>query len=523
MSRMSSRYACRLGLLLSLLMMVMCTSQPTGPSLSGEHASLLVQARVSATLINTLVVEVTAPDITTPLVFNIIVTDGVATGTVEIPTGSDRTITIRAFDTNGIETHRGSATVDVLEGTNPTVYIVLIPVSGGQPVEVEIGSFSVEVVPAAATVAVGETVQLTATILDANGNPFAGEANWASLQPVVATVDATGLVTAVSEGTAQVVAVFGLVGGSAEITVTEPLPAPPFVYVANHKSDDISVIEIATSTVVNTIGVGDDPYGVAIAPDGAFVYVANHKSGDVSVIDTASNSVVATVGAGAHPKGVAVTPDGAFVYVTNHVSDTVSVIETTGNTLVAAIEVGNEPYAVAFSPDGNFAYVTNHKSRDVSVIATASSSVVATVGVGHSPRGMAVAPDGAFVYVALEKSNHVSVIETAGNTVVATVEVGHSPRGVAVTPDGAHAWVVNHKSDTVTVIDTASNTVRATIDVGADPYSVAISEDGTYAFVTNQKSHTVSVIDTASETVVATISVGSGPRGMAITPQAGSE
>jgi YVTN family beta-propeller protein len=73
-------------------------------------------------------------------------------------------------------------------------------------------------------------------------------------------------------------------------------------------SNSVSVIDTASNTVVATVGVGMNPFGVAITPDGTRAYVTNANSSSVSVIDTASNTVVATVGVGGLPEGVAITP-----------------------------------------------------------------------------------------------------------------------------------------------------------------------------------------------------------------------
>lgn len=45
-------------------------------------------------------------------------------------------------------------------------------------------------------------------------------------------------------------------------------------------------------------------------------YVANDFDNTVSVIDIATNTVVATVPVGGAPLALAITPDGAFAYVT---------------------------------------------------------------------------------------------------------------------------------------------------------------------------------------------------------------
>src|SRR5207245_1035403 len=56
----------------------------------------------------------------------------------------------------------------------------------------------------------------------------------------------------------------------------------------------VSVIDTATNTVVATIPVGLDPFGVAITPDGTRAYVTINGDNTVSVFDTTSNTVAAT-------------------------------------------------------------------------------------------------------------------------------------------------------------------------------------------------------------------------------------
>ncbi|PYX60268.1 MAG: hypothetical protein DMG76_03360, partial [Acidobacteria bacterium] len=107
------------------------------------------------------------------------------------------------------------------------------------------------------------------------------------------------------------------------------------------------------NTVLATISLGtnQNPFGVAITPDGTRAYVTiNFPNNVVAVIDTATNTVLATIPVGVGPIGVAITPDGARAYVTNDDSNTVSVIDTATNTLVATVPVGVRPVAVAITP-----------------------------------------------------------------------------------------------------------------------------------------------------------------------------
>ena len=69
---------------------------------------------------------------------------------------------------------------------------------------------------------IGETIQLTANVLDSNRNPIAGTSvTWSIRDTGTATISAQGLVTAVRNGTARVIASFGSI--KKEVTVVVSL------------------------------------------------------------------------------------------------------------------------------------------------------------------------------------------------------------------------------------------------------------------------------------------------------------
>lgn len=85
----------------------------------------------------------------------------------------------------------------------------------------------ITVTPAQAGVAVGGTVQLTATVAPANATNAA--VTWTSSDPTVATVDANGLVAGVKAGTATITATTadGAFATTSVVTVTSAAPVPP--------------------------------------------------------------------------------------------------------------------------------------------------------------------------------------------------------------------------------------------------------------------------------------------------------
>jgi hypothetical protein len=161
-----------------------------------------------------------------PLVFNLPVQNGVAAGTIRMPPGTARTITLEAFDDAGDITHEGSATIDVRAGQNPPVSIAMLPRGGEVPVTATLADVSVIITPGTANVVAGEAQQFAAQIIGPDEQPVAGTVVWAVTNPAFARVSATGLVTGVNAGALQLVATYGGVAGVAQLTVSEG-PAEP--------------------------------------------------------------------------------------------------------------------------------------------------------------------------------------------------------------------------------------------------------------------------------------------------------
>src|SRR6266480_2970924 len=118
---------------------------------------------------------------------------------------------------------------------------------------------SVSVAPPAATVPVGQAVQLTATPKDANGNALTGRAvTWSSSNTSVANVDGSGLVTAAAAGSATITAMSEGQSGTSSITVTPPA-ANKFAIGDRVQTTDVTNIRnapAASGTLVGTQPAG---------------------------------------------------------------------------------------------------------------------------------------------------------------------------------------------------------------------------------------------------------------------------
>ncbi|MYG48086.1 MAG: hypothetical protein F4164_01690, partial [Gemmatimonadales bacterium] len=96
-------------------------------------------------------------------------------------------------------------------------------VSGEARLSVMQAAFSVTVSPPSRSVAPGDTARLIASATDANGHPLRGVVfDWSSSDVTIASVDGSGLVRGVSEGSATITAEAGEASGASEITVASP-------------------------------------------------------------------------------------------------------------------------------------------------------------------------------------------------------------------------------------------------------------------------------------------------------------
>jgi len=168
-----------------------------------------------------------------------------------------------------------SATITaVCEGQSATsvITVTAVPVA------------SVVVSPASASVAVGQTAQLTATPKDAGGSPLSGRVvTWTTNTPAVATVNGSGLVSGVAAGSATITATSeGQAGGSA-ITVTV-----------------VPVASVTVSPATASVQVGQTAQLTATPKDAG----GSPLSGRV-VTWTTSNASVATVNGSGLVRGVA--------------------------------------------------------------------------------------------------------------------------------------------------------------------------------------------------------------------------
>jgi uncharacterized protein YjdB len=202
--------------------------------------------------------------------------------------------------------------------------------TGASTITVRTPAATVVITPATATLAPGSTVRLVATARDASGAILDRAVSWSSSAPAIATVDASGLVTAVAPGNASIVAAVDARADTTAVAVFEPATS------------------ISLSASRDSLDVGESVV-YAAQPIGRSGYAVNRP-----VTWTTTNPAVATVAASGTVTGRAVgvttlvaQSDDARATKTLKVVAPVSAVELTAQTNTVAagqtITIGASP------------------------------------------------------------------------------------------------------------------------------------------------------------------------------------
>ena len=167
---------------------------------------------------------------------------------------------------------------------------------------------SIEISPPSATLTMpGETVQMTAEVKDSGNTTIPGAAVvWSSSHPQYATVDANGLVTAVSNGTTQITATSGGVSTSRPVFVVLAQPAARI---------ELNISEATLTSVGQSLQLDALVYDIdGVAIPGAMVTWSSSHSAVATVSD---NGLVSAVSNGTTL--VTATSGGVSTFATIHV------------------------------------------------------------------------------------------------------------------------------------------------------------------------------------------------------------
>jgi YVTN family beta-propeller protein len=235
----------------------------------------------------------------------------------------------------------------------------------------------------------------------------------------------------------------------------------------------VAVVDTVANKVVTTVPVGVNPKGIAFDPDRGLIYVVNQNRdpnspedylyatnpGSVSVIDAATNSVTQTIGVGRAPQYAALDTNAHRLYISDEGENSIAVVDTMAGTVVANIGVGDSPVGVTVDPDTHTLYVANLIGSSVSVVDTQTNTVRRTLQVSRYPRAVAVDKARKTIYVAHTAPGSDPNATVTADAIDATTfglvpvpGVGTQPSSVAVDVGNGAVFVADQRGGKVYVV-----------------------------------------------------------------------
>jgi YVTN family beta-propeller protein len=164
------------------------------------------------------------------------------------------------------------------------------------------------------------------------------------------------------------------------------------VYVSNIFSNTVTCINFATAPTpenIKHIPVGPKPEAIDISPDGKELWVGHNDDGAISVIDIATNSVKQTIPVGQVPIRIKFLPAGDRVLVSDHKAGELVLMDAVKKQVIKRIKADGTPVGIQITPDGKWAYVARMQANVVSVFDMEKLVFVADITTGQGPDGMA--------------------------------------------------------------------------------------------------------------------------------------
>lgn len=333
------------------------------------------------------------------------------------------------------------------------------------------------------------------------------------------------------------------------------------VYVPNHTSGDVYVIDPDTAKVVDRFKVGVNPQHVVPSWDMKTLWVANNaegrndgsltpvdpktgKPGKTILVDDPYNMYFTPDGRSAiivaesrkrldfrHPQTMAMEQsisvdkcgginhadfsiDGKYAIFTCEFEGSLVKIDLVSRTVVAYLKLTKRdvPQAALPSPDGR-----------LGEICTTASGM---------PQDIRISPDGKAWYIADMKAEGIFVVDGNAFTQIGFIPTGIGTHGLYPSRDGKKLYIANRGSNkirgkrlgsgSIAVLDFASRKIETIwpIPGGGSPDMGNVSGDGKYLWLSGRYDNVVYKIDTATGQVQ-TIAVGKEPHGLTVWPQPG--
>jgi hypothetical protein len=320
---------------------------------------------------------------------------------------------------------------------------------------------------------IGQTVALTARVVDASGNVLVNPAvTYTSSNLAAATVSTTGGVTAVGPGAATITAALGGVSQIFNVTVI------------GHPSG---------TSISNTIQLGGSvPGDVAFTKD--LTLAATGVS--VTVFDPTVTSVSSTIPL-TTPVSLLVAPRkaaGPAIAVNVGTTSRLWFIDPTltgTSAVIDSLDIAEIITSAAMTSDGTRAFMML-SNGELSVVDGATHRQITRVTLGGGITRMRLAPGDSLLY-AFTTVGVIFEIDARTNTVKRQIIQNFPTTDFALSRDGTLFYILDGTGSLVRIVSVANSTVQRSVGVSPNATSISLSPDDRQIWLTHNNPQMVSI------------------------------
>ena len=268
------------------------------------------------------------------------------------------------------------------------------------------------------------------------------------------------------------------------------------VYTA-HVTQDVNVFDSASGQLLTTLHELGAVMDINRSTNR--LYVAGYFYGTVSVVDLASNTVVTKIPVPAYPTSIAVDSAANRIYV-NANEATISVIDGNTNTVVDHIDEGGWSLTVDSVNRRLYMFSYTGDSPQLAAIDMASGQRLGEVTVDPEALGIGVDPTSGTVFVPATAGDSTAngslwIVDGPSMTVTKTVQVDGQGSAVAVNSHTHRVYVAQFYEDSVAVFDfSGGRLATVALGTGSSPGDIAVDEVHDLVYTADSNASQVSVI-----------------------------
>jgi YVTN family beta-propeller protein len=285
---------------------------------------------------------------------------------------------------------------------------------------------------------------------------------------------------------------------------TVPLAAQARLYVTNQDDATVSIVDVKTQKLLETLdlrryGFGDNakPHHAQVEPDGSAWYVTLIGAGKVLKLDR-NNRLLGSAELEV-PGLMSLHPSQDLMFVGRSMSAVnppprMAIIRRSDMKLLDEVDLlFPRPHGIAAHPRGERVYVASLGTSQLASVGVADGDVqlVDVPGLAHGFVQLAVSPDGRWLALTAELTDELMIFDLSDPKtpkLSRSIRLPDGPFEPIFTGGGRWIFITCLRANRVAVVDTREWKIVDVLEheAFAQPHGVALSPDGRYVFIGNR-------------------------------------